>query len=205
MDGVIAVEPYTQTTDAINLEARGIDAGLRRLGHDQQDTLTIVDGDGRADGRTRGDPRRGLGETPPHPGALPPAIAPPSMMGHRDRRVEPTGRRMPCRPRRSRRASPRRACSLEGTRSWSRSGRPSPRTSTHLRIDVLRRAVEVYLGIAYPSGPLPEAVRRRLEWPADVDAATLLTRPPFERVGKAGPRRRRRSSRSGWATRATRT
>jgi aldose 1-epimerase len=39
---VIAVEPYTQTTDAINLDARGIDAGLRRLGHGQQDTLTIV-------------------------------------------------------------------------------------------------------------------------------------------------------------------
>jgi aldose 1-epimerase len=41
-DGVIAVEPYTQTTDAINLDARGIDAGLRRLGHNQQDTLSIV-------------------------------------------------------------------------------------------------------------------------------------------------------------------
>ena len=40
--GVIAVEPYTQTTDAINLEAKGIDAGLRRLGHNQQDTLVIV-------------------------------------------------------------------------------------------------------------------------------------------------------------------
>ncbi len=40
--GVIAVEPYTQTTDAINLESKGIDAGLRRLGHNQQDTLVIV-------------------------------------------------------------------------------------------------------------------------------------------------------------------
>ncbi len=28
-DGVIAVEPYTQTTDAINLQAIGVDAGLR--------------------------------------------------------------------------------------------------------------------------------------------------------------------------------
>ncbi len=28
---------------------------------------------------------------------------------------------------------------------------------------------------------------RRLEWPAEADAATLLTRAPFERVGKAGP------------------
>jgi aldose 1-epimerase len=40
--GVIAVEPYTQTTDAINLDAKGIDAGLRRLGHNQQDTLVIL-------------------------------------------------------------------------------------------------------------------------------------------------------------------
>ena len=56
-----------------------------------------------------------------------------------------------------------------------------------MRIDVLRRAVEVYLGIAYPSGTPTEAVRRRLEWPADAtDASALLTRPPFERVGNAG-------------------
>lgn len=41
-DGVISLEPYTQTTDAINLDARGVDAGLRRLGHGQHDTLTIV-------------------------------------------------------------------------------------------------------------------------------------------------------------------
>jgi aldose 1-epimerase len=32
-DDVIAIEPYTQTTDAINLQPRGIDAGLRVLGH----------------------------------------------------------------------------------------------------------------------------------------------------------------------------
>jgi aldose 1-epimerase len=41
-EGIIAVEPYTQTTDAINLDAQKIDAGLRRLGHDQRDTLTII-------------------------------------------------------------------------------------------------------------------------------------------------------------------
>lgn len=34
--GVISLEPYTQTTDAINLQAKGIDAGLRTLGHGQQ-------------------------------------------------------------------------------------------------------------------------------------------------------------------------
>jgi aldose 1-epimerase len=41
-EGIIAIEPYTQTTDAINLDAQGIDAGLRRLAHNQHDTLTIV-------------------------------------------------------------------------------------------------------------------------------------------------------------------
>jgi aldose 1-epimerase len=40
--GVLAIEPYTQTTDAINLAARGIDGGLRVLKHDQTDTLTVV-------------------------------------------------------------------------------------------------------------------------------------------------------------------
>jgi hypothetical protein len=55
----------------------------------------------------------------------------------------------------------------------------------HLRVDVLRRAVEVYLGFAYPSGTPPEAVRRRLDWSAGVEASTLLTRAPFEIVGKA--------------------
>jgi aldose 1-epimerase len=41
-EDVIALEPYTQTTDAINLQARGVDAGLRTLGHGRTDTLTIV-------------------------------------------------------------------------------------------------------------------------------------------------------------------
>lgn len=39
---LIAVEPYTQTTDAINLEARGIDAGLRVLGHGESESMTIT-------------------------------------------------------------------------------------------------------------------------------------------------------------------
>lgn len=39
---VIAVEPYTHTTDAINLQARGVDAGLRVLPHDQQATHRIT-------------------------------------------------------------------------------------------------------------------------------------------------------------------
>jgi len=39
---LIAVEPYTQTTDAINLQARGIDAGLRVLKHGQSETLRLA-------------------------------------------------------------------------------------------------------------------------------------------------------------------
>ena len=39
---IIALEPYTQTTDAINLEARGVDAGLRVLGHGRQETFRIT-------------------------------------------------------------------------------------------------------------------------------------------------------------------
>ncbi len=41
-DTLIAVEPYTQTTDAINLQARGVDAGLRVLGHGKSESMTIV-------------------------------------------------------------------------------------------------------------------------------------------------------------------
>ena len=39
---VVAVEPYTQTTDAINLQPQGIDAGLRVLKHGENDTLQIT-------------------------------------------------------------------------------------------------------------------------------------------------------------------
>jgi aldose 1-epimerase len=39
---VIAVEPYTQTTDAINLQQQGIDAGLRILKHGESHTLHIA-------------------------------------------------------------------------------------------------------------------------------------------------------------------
>jgi aldose 1-epimerase len=40
--GVIALEPYTQTTDAINLATRKIDGGLRVLRHSEQATFTIA-------------------------------------------------------------------------------------------------------------------------------------------------------------------
>jgi hypothetical protein len=62
-----------------------------------------------------------------------------------------------------------------------------PETLPQLRIDVLRRAVAVYLGLAYDGCTPSDVVRRRLDWPAEADAATLLTRAPFERVGKTGP------------------
>lgn len=41
-DKVISVEPYTQTTDAINLQPKGINAGLRVLNHGQQESMRIV-------------------------------------------------------------------------------------------------------------------------------------------------------------------
>ncbi|MBX6313557.1 MAG: hypothetical protein IRY99_11665 [Isosphaeraceae bacterium] len=56
----------------------------------------------------------------------------------------------------------------------------------NLRLDVLRRAVEIYLEKAYPNSDPPEAVRRRLEWPADVEASKLLAGPPFERANRPG-------------------
>jgi aldose 1-epimerase len=40
--GVISLEPYTQTTDAINLAARGVDGGLRVLGHGRAETLSLA-------------------------------------------------------------------------------------------------------------------------------------------------------------------
>jgi aldose 1-epimerase len=39
---VVAVEPYTQTTDAINLQPQGIDAGLRVLKHGENHGLQIT-------------------------------------------------------------------------------------------------------------------------------------------------------------------
>jgi hypothetical protein len=53
-----------------------------------------------------------------------------------------------------------------------------------LRLDLLRRAVDVYLKLAYPSGEIPDPVRRRLVWPQGQAAESMLTKPPFERAGK---------------------
>jgi hypothetical protein len=59
----------------------------------------------------------------------------------------------------------------------------------NLRIDLLRRAVEIYLTHAYPEGNPSEAVRRRLDWPPAPDARSLLTHPPFERASRPGGNR----------------
>ncbi|OJW18931.1 MAG: hypothetical protein BGO49_17960 [Planctomycetales bacterium 71-10] len=53
-----------------------------------------------------------------------------------------------------------------------------------MRMDVLRRAVDVYLKVAYPSGEYPESVRRRATWDEDPAPHELLAKPPFERAGK---------------------
>ena len=47
-------------------------------------------------------------------------------------------------------------------------------------IEPLKRAVEIFLKHAYPSGKWPEIVQRRLEWPASESAQALVSHPPFE-------------------------
>ncbi len=53
-----------------------------------------------------------------------------------------------------------------------------------LRLDLLRRAIEIYLGLAYPGCPVPDAVQRRLVWREDCRPDELLAAPPFERTAK---------------------
>jgi hypothetical protein len=64
-------------------------------------------------------------------------------------------------------------------------GDEEPNALQGLSLDLLRRAVEIYLVIAYTGSEPPPAVRRRLEWAPGLDASDLLSSPPFERVGKA--------------------
>lgn len=52
--------------------------------------------------------------------------------------------------------------------------------------DALRRAVEIYLAHAYPTGAVPDPVRKRIDWPDDVEVGTLLSSPPFERANRPG-------------------
>lgn len=55
----------------------------------------------------------------------------------------------------------------------------------HLRLDLLRQAVGLYLDVAYPGGAVPELVRSRLDWGETGTAGERLARPPFERAGTA--------------------
>src|SRR3954453_14798287 len=66
-------------------------------------------------------------------------------------------------------------------------GADESNTLPGLSMDLLRRAVEIYLGMPSPSSEPPPAVRKRLEWTPGLDAGELLARAPFERVGKAPP------------------
>jgi hypothetical protein len=54
-----------------------------------------------------------------------------------------------------------------------------------LRLDLLRSATEIYLGLAYPGVVVPEVVRRRLVWRDGCAADELMSAAPFERAGKA--------------------
>ncbi len=63
-------------------------------------------------------------------------------------------------------------------------GVEDPNLFSNLRLDMIRRAVAIYLDIAYPGVEPPPAVRRRLDWPSGVSMAELVSRPPFERVGR---------------------
>jgi len=64
--------------------------------------------------------------------------------------------------------------------------RPQTDEFAGFSIDELRRAVAIYLTLAYEGGEAPEAVRRRLVWTEHGDLASLLMKPPFERASKKG-------------------
>jgi hypothetical protein len=53
-----------------------------------------------------------------------------------------------------------------------------------LRLDLLRKAVELYLSIAYADSDLPASIQRRLVWPEADSSQAMLAKPPFERAGK---------------------
>jgi hypothetical protein len=65
--------------------------------------------------------------------------------------------------------------------------RVSPSDLHALSIDLLRRAVEIYLKVAYPNVSPPEVVLRRTQWPSGVDGETLVSKPPFEKVPRSAP------------------
>ena len=81
------------------------------------------------------------------------------------------------------RLDPRRIC--VGIGHGVARNRPNRTASRACALDRLRRAVEIYLAIAYRGAEPPPAVRRRLDWTPGLDPDALLPGPPFERVGKA--------------------
>ena len=58
----------------------------------------------------------------------------------------------------------------------------APLTPAPFDVPLLRRAIAIYLDRAYPSGTVPEVVRRRLDWPEGVELPALLEGKPFERI-----------------------
>ncbi len=46
-------------------------------------------------------------------------------------------------------------------------------------LDALRRAVKIYLALAYNGSEPPVVVHRRIDWPEGIDAATLFAAPPL--------------------------
>jgi hypothetical protein len=57
-----------------------------------------------------------------------------------------------------------------------------------LRLDLLRTASEIYLGLAYPAGVVPGPVQRRLVWRDGSSSDEILSAPPFEKAGKTNGR-----------------
>jgi hypothetical protein len=51
-----------------------------------------------------------------------------------------------------------------------------------LSIENLRRAAAIYLEVAYPENAVPPTVRRRVEWPDNLEVAQILTGSQFERA-----------------------
>ena len=51
-------------------------------------------------------------------------------------------------------------------------------------VDDLRRAVAIYLSVAYAGNDPPEAVKRRLAWAEGLQVCDVVAKPPFEKAGK---------------------
>ncbi len=64
-------------------------------------------------------------------------------------------------------------------------GLTPPHDLETLRVDALRRAVQIYLERAHPHGPPPAAVLRRLSWLDNAADSAPPACPPFERVSRA--------------------